>query len=263
MWLPGNRRKRTLRQLKRAPRYHAGRAAFPECTVDYTDALSVYYAYQDIFMARIYRFEALRPGPLIVDAGACIGLSVLYFKHVCPDARILAFEPDPSAFQALASNVKRAGLKDVQLVNAGLGSTEGEAHFYPDGADGGRMQDTGDAAPIRVRVVRLGDYLDAPVDLLKMNIEGMEGPVFEQIAPKLDRVREVIMEYHAFHDLPQSLGAILNRLDQKGFRYLVTTPPGAAPPLPFRMASDYRHFNLVYAKNMRSVAEADAGGATQ
>ena len=52
--------------------------------------------YEDIFINRVYEFEASRPDPRIIDCGSNIGMSVLYFKHVYPEARIVGFEPDPT-----------------------------------------------------------------------------------------------------------------------------------------------------------------------
>jgi hypothetical protein len=36
-----------------------------------------------------------KENPYIIDAGSYIGLSVIYFKNIYPNAEILAFEPNP------------------------------------------------------------------------------------------------------------------------------------------------------------------------
>ena len=86
-----------------------------------------------------------------------------------------------------------------------------------------------------------------------MNIEGMEGEIFEEIEQRLPLIKEIIFEYHAFHHLTQHLGKILTILDRKGFRYLVADVPCAPTPIPFRMNMNYKHFNLVYARNTSAV----------
>ncbi len=43
--------------------------------------------------------------PLIVDAGAHIGASTIYFHHAFPKARVIATEPDRGNFELLSSNV--------------------------------------------------------------------------------------------------------------------------------------------------------------
>jgi hypothetical protein len=101
---------------------------------------------------------------------------------------------------------------------------------------------------VEIRVTRLSRHMQQPIDFLKMNIEGMEGDVFEEIEEKLPLVRELVFEYHAFHHLPQNLGKILQILDRRGFRYIVTDACNAKVPVPFSLPERYRLFNLVYAR---------------
>jgi len=242
--------KSKLEKLKNLPRNKPGIYSFDGYNVKYTDPVSFYYEYKDIFEARIYDFKAENREPKIIDAGGCIGMSTLYFKKIYPDSSITVFEPDSKIFSILEKNMKNNLISNVTLVNAGLGKTEGITSFYSDGSDGGSMFKNGDVKKNEVKVVKLSDYLTEKIDLLKMNIEGMEGDVFEEIEHKLDIVREIIFEYHAFEELPQNLGKILNILDRLNFKYLVTDATNAKIPVPFSLNKNYRHFNLVYAKNL-------------
>lgn len=240
-----------LEALKTLPRFHCDKFAVDRHDIVYTDPLSFYYEYKDIFEGRIYHFTSDNPAPFIIDAGGCIGMSVLYFKKIYPDANIIVFEPDPHIFSVLNRNVKVNSLSNVEMVHAGLSKKRGKLLFASDGADGGSAFQIASKKTIEVTTVCLSDYIDREVDLLKMNIEGMEGEVFEEIEGKLDLVKEIIFEYHCFHDLPQDLGKILNILDRKGFRYLVTDLTSVKIPVPFLMPDKYRYFNLVYAKRMK------------
>lgn len=60
--------------------------------------------------------------PLIIDAGANIGASALWFSIAFPRSRVLCFEPDPSNFKLLEMNT--AGL-NVELYQAAIGATDG------------------------------------------------------------------------------------------------------------------------------------------
>lgn len=238
-----------MESLKFQPTSESGSFLIGGYRVSYTNPVSFYYEWVDIFRKNIYHFRSETSAPVIVDAGGCIGMSALYFKLIYPASKILVFEPDPNIYAVLAKNV--SCFADVQLVNAGLGKTTGDMRFSPDGSDGGRIlpDNSKSVAGSSVKVVRLSEYLNSPVDLLKMNIEGMEGDVFEDIEPKLRLVKQIIFEYHAFHDLPQNLGKILQILDRNGFSYVVTDATSSKTPVPFNMPSDYKYFNLVYAKN--------------
>ncbi len=51
----------------------------------------------------------------IIDVGAYIGLSILYFKSRYRNARITAFEPNPNVFPLLEENLEYNKIKNVQI----------------------------------------------------------------------------------------------------------------------------------------------------
>lgn len=69
----------------------------------------------------------LKPGDLVVDAGANVGNHSLFFAGVC-GCRVLAFEPVPQAFEILQRNIARNGLGDlVTPFRMALGAEAGVA----------------------------------------------------------------------------------------------------------------------------------------
>jgi len=242
-----------LKHLLNLPRYVKGSITLNGLSFVYNDPLAFHNEYNDIFIDNIYRFNSTRPSPSILDVGGYIGLSALYFKTLFPEAKITVFEPEPAIFSLLETNLVNNGFSDVVLIAAGAGKEKTKGCFFPDGADGGNFLSPKKLSSIEVNLVKLSDYITGDIDLLKMNIEGMEGDVFEEIEPKLSYIEEIIFEYHAFAHLPQRLGEILIRLDRNGFRYLVTDVPCARTPFPFKMNPTYKYFNLVYAKNMKKI----------
>ena len=153
------------------------------------DGFRVVYAHQEefdnlcgeIFGDGAYRFDCRRAAPRIVDCGAHIGLSVLYFKRRWPRAQITAFEPSPDTFALLERNVGSNGLADVELVNAAI-TASGDATSFNVPRDP-LFWHWGDAGPVgttpsttgrsRSPAVRLSAYLGWPVDFLKLDIEGL------------------------------------------------------------------------------------------
>ena len=214
-----------------------------------TDGPNGYIQYKDLFIRQIYRFNATRPDPRIIDSGSNVGMSIAYFKHRYPLSRIVGFEPDSEIFRILEENVRTSRLKDVQLVKAALGREKGTACFAPDGEAGGQLNPDGAS---QVRVDRLSAYLAEPVDFLKLNIEGAELEVLEEIAQsgRLSNVREMVIEYHGWPNGEQRLGDILNLLNQHGFRYLLhdfdSETCGSSKP-PFRWTPETTWFCLIYA----------------
>lgn len=241
----------TLDNLKIEPRMTNGLFQFKDYKIEYTDSLSLYYEIQDIFNRDIYNFSTNKANPIIIDAGSCLGISLLYFKYIYPNSKIIAFEPDPSIYSFLETNMRNNSISDVQLINAALGDKEGVVEFYPDGSDGGSIKPLNNQDKIEVPITKLSDYIVEEVDLLKINIEGYENEVIEEIKHKLDQVNTIIIEYHAFAELPQTLGNILTILEKSNFKYVVTESPSAKIPLPLEFKNNYKYFNLIYAVNKR------------
>src|SRR3990172_6492726 len=86
-------------------------------TVSFFDYSTFLFLYREIFLKNEYFFNARVRRPLIIDAGANIGMATLYFKLLHPDATVYCFEPDTNAFHVLEKNVKANRLKHVRLFN--------------------------------------------------------------------------------------------------------------------------------------------------
>lgn len=198
----------------------------------YIDGLPFWYhhkrafvkTYAEIFEKGIYTFTASRPDPIIIDCGANMGLSVLFFSRQYPGATIYAFEPDKAVLPVLQKNIETFGLQRVQLHQKAVWSHTGTLDFFTDGGLGGRLREAySKRTPTTVETVRLKDFIgDKQVDFLKMDIEGAEYPVLMDCASVLPQIAHVFIEYHSTAGAPQHLDDILSMLKQHGFRYHLT-----------------------------------------
>jgi len=227
---------------------------FLDYRVRVTDGLNFYIQCKDEFILGIYHFVSDRPDPLIIDGGSNIGMSILYFKRQYPAARIISFEPDPNVFKILQENLRSNKVTDVELIEAGLGAEAGTVGFAADNKAGGQFDPTHGDSQI-VRVERLSDYVNEPVDFLKLNIEGQELSVLQELAAagKLRNIREMVIEYHGWADGQQLLGELLMLLSQSGYRYLVhdfDSETGHATKPPFKINPGVPWFCLVYARRI-------------
>jgi len=232
------------------------------------DAMNFYMLFKDVFCRRIYDFQTNRDDPVILDCGANIGMGVMYFKHRWPRARINAFEPDRAVLPLLRENLSANGMTNVHVVEAALSASSTPRSFRGDGRYGGHLNSVGDArAPgsktgnesgneasadetYTVPCVRLRDYLDGPVDFLKMNIEGAEWEVLSDCRDRLARVAAMAIEYHHLPGLPRRLHRILELLDDTGFDCIVhsydaETNPHGQPP--FRIHRNTSYYALLAA----------------
>ena len=253
--------RRLRRRALRVGPHHPGRVRYEGLDLRYTDLQSLYIECKDIFGHRIYHFNCQTQRPRIIDGGGCLGISCLYFKSIYPKARITCFEPDERMSSLLRKNLRLNGASDVEVVTAGLAARAGRQAFDPDGSDGGRLTvnttTTNTDPPYSpprpsVRTIPLSEYLDEPVDLLKLNIEGQEWPVLSEAAGsgKLKNVRRMVIEYHGWPDRKQCLGKILELLNDRGFHYKLhdfdrETCEATKPP--FTESTNQSWFCLIHA----------------
>jgi len=184
--------------------------------IDYLDILATFGQYEEIFLQKGYDFAASLDDPVIVDCGGNIGMSVLRFARLFPAARIQVYEADPRISEVLRANLK-ANHVEAEVIGAAVSVSEGEVRFNPDGSDGGSI--VGASGLVRVPGVRLAERLPPRVDLLKLDIEGAEYAVIDDlcISGAIDRVRRIAGEFHCCFGLNGSVGRTMVALENAGF----------------------------------------------
>lgn len=196
----------------------------------------------EIYGQGCYNFESKNASLRIIDCGANIGMSVLFFKQKYPQSSILAFEPHPKTYEILKSNLENNHITDVQIINSAVGGSKGEISFYTHadennsvlaGTTPGKIPNPKE---IKVSCVLLSDYIqdNGDIDLLKMDIEGSEHSVLLDLVKteKLKRIRRIFLEYH-HHLTPNEdkLGGFLTILEENGFGYRIQACPHPSYPL--------------------------------
>jgi FkbM family methyltransferase len=137
--------------------------------------------------------------PLIIDCGANIGCSVLWFNARYPKAHIVAVEPAPDNFEILSANC--AGL-DVDLRQAGVASSDGHSHLSDPGGGGMGYRTAADGEGPEIAMVSIQTLLASkPAErytlfLLKIDIEGAEKTLFNENSATLDAFPLIILEPH-------------------------------------------------------------------
>jgi FkbM family methyltransferase len=133
----------------------------------------------DILVRGEYDVPLPEPPRAILDLGAHVGLSALYFRGRFPSATILAVEPNPITFARLSENL--GGLPNIGLVNAAVGGHTGTA-WLDVGQDSWRTMLVGEQAgssTIPVSVSTLDDLVqqagfEPRHTLIKIDVEGAE-----------------------------------------------------------------------------------------
>ncbi len=158
--------------------------------------------FEEIFIYQTYAFESEKKDPVIVDAGSNIGLSVLYFKKIYPESRIIAVEPNKASFELLRKNIMVNHLTLVTLLNYALSDTEGTAVLYKHPNQGSLttslLQSTVKYPLEMVTTKKLSSYIDNEIDVMKMDVEGSEIKIINDLIhhQKLSLVKKMIIEFH-------------------------------------------------------------------
>jgi FkbM family methyltransferase len=156
------------------------------------------------------------PGDRIVDIGANIGyMSALYLTHIA-DSHVDAVEPQADIADLLERNLRPFGSHRYALHRVGLSDVAGEAlfHIVPTNRGGSKIVETPDAHTISVPVIEASAFfakLDR-LDLMKIDIEGHEEPVFRSARDAIARLqpRAILFEDHVGRASPAGgIGALL------------------------------------------------------
>jgi FkbM family methyltransferase len=141
--------------------------------------------------------------PLILDCGANIGLSSLYFAKNWPSAHVVAVEPDPSNFELLRRNVTAHA--HIQPVRAAVCAENGAVRIMNTDAQewARRTERVSAEAPGAITGLSIQSLIAlAPPPqvyqpfLIKIDIEGAEKDLFSRNREWISKFPILIIELH-------------------------------------------------------------------
>ena len=222
-------------QVRSIKKFRSGKTKLFGTPVSFPDPRGFLHSLEEIFGEKVYKFISQKPDPFIIDAGANIGLSVIYFKRLYPQARIVAFEPDPQIYELLRQNVTAFNFETIDLRNAAAWVADTELEFFSEGSLAGstEIDFSNKNEKYIVKAEHLKKWLSKEkVDFLKIDIEGAENSVLFDLADELPNVQHLFLEYHSPAGKEQMLGEMLNIIKQAGFRYIIK-PAAESVEFPF------------------------------
>ena len=156
-----------------------------------------------------------RPGDTLLDIGANIGyVSAVFLKKV-RNGTALCIEPQPGVVDLLRKNLAQFGNR-ADVLQVGLADRDDTLRFHVDEANRGasRIREDGETE-IPVREARKVLRTIPRVDLLKIDVEGFEEPIFRSMEDELKRLlpRAILFEDQTGAASPAgAIGVILTRL---------------------------------------------------
>lgn len=191
------------------------------CRVNTSDR----WAFGQVFVRQEYGSlpADLRP-KLILDCGANVGYTSVYFLTRYASSRVIAVEPDPRNFQILQQNLAPYGERAL-AINAAIWSEpthlklcsapedgKGEWAFWVRECQPG---ETPDVSAVDIQTI-LSDSGFGQIDIVKIDIEGAETHIFSQNYDGwIDKVESFLIELHG----PEAESVFRSALEKGSFRF--------------------------------------------
>lgn len=176
--------------------------------ISYPDQLEFETLVEEAFKKHSYYVDLETSTPTIIDAGANIGTSALYFHKLYPKAKIISIEPNPRNLEFLKKNLEENDVTNVTIIPKALVGKDAERtvilYVHPRWGVFSSLKQKGwsqdqDMSPVEVETIKLSEIISGPVDILKMDIEGAEDDVLKEAKDSLRFVSHLLLEYHETH----------------------------------------------------------------
>jgi len=160
------------------------------------------HVFTQIFVEKEYEFASSNVNPkIIVDGGANVGFSSVYFAHAYPQAKIFAVEPEKSNFRMLVQNTR--AYKRIVPIHAALWNRSCELCIKNEESRKSAVQvsQKKEGTNERVRGLTIEELMKSTksdhIDILKLDVEGSEKELFEcNYESWLNKVNMIVMEVH-------------------------------------------------------------------
>jgi FkbM family methyltransferase len=169
------------------------------------------FVQKDYDLGRLARFGDIRAQyqciissgrtPLIVDCGANIGASPIWFSRFFPEAKVFALEPEQHNFELLCTNCL-FHYPNVSCKNAAISCVD-ETVYVQDPGQGNwafRTSQESNSSGTRVQAVSIESveklFPESELFLVKIDIEGGESRLFESNLGWVGRAMVIVIELH-------------------------------------------------------------------
>lgn len=172
---------------------------------------SIKHVTREIFEKKVYNLTYPKDDPIIVDIGSHVGVSILFFAHKFPDAKIFGFEANPYLFNILKENIAHnLPTKNMSVINkavvqkkknnsrsffysplySGTGSLESYVNIYSKYFKTNRK--------VNVRTIEFSAIIKnlKEIDILKLDVEGAEYELLPTIIKFSDKIHSILIEVH-------------------------------------------------------------------
>jgi len=157
--------------------------------------------FEEVILKEDYNLTINFNPSTIIDGGANIGLTSVFFANKYPNADIVAVEPEEGNFEMLKKNTKNYGR--ISLIRSGIWSHSAILSVIDEGKGNNSFTVAEILSPKvdSINAISIYDIMQErswdTIDILKLDIEGAEKNVFEKKFEQwLPRVKILVIEFH-------------------------------------------------------------------
>ena len=161
------------------------------------------------------------PNRIFVDIGCHVGSYAIRMSRLYKE--VIAIDPNPRSIQILKKNMELNGVKNIKILNVGVGSKTEKMKIFLRGGSSTFLE-VKDAEKVAYATVMPLDDLIEKADVIKIDVEGWEEEVMKGARRIISECKPIfVIEHHEFRDYDEC----------KGMKERI-----------IKMLSDYHHFDL-------------------
>ncbi|MCG8580170.1 MAG: FkbM family methyltransferase [Bacteroidales bacterium] len=177
---------------------------------------------KEIFISREYAdYFPFYQDAVVIDIGANVGFFSLFAaNNLGEKSQVIAIEPEKENYSVLTENTKHE--EKIKLINAAISSKSGHDYLYLKNSLNSSLMYAEKACKIEVQTQTLeeviGRYDLKRIDFLKIDCEGAEYEIIENLAPEIFKIIKVIsLEFHDNRSSQECGNTIVELLERNGF----------------------------------------------
>ena len=193
--------------------------------------------FEEIYIEGVYSllYESIKPETTVLDIGAAIGDTAIYFAMNLNVKKVISYEPFPRAFNLLLKNTRKYPRIECRQLAIG----KEQAKNIKDRKSYGINYDSeNNGVGERIRSITLAEALKGLSNVvIKSDCEGAEGYMFNDA--DLSEVYAIQLEYHNNRE------STISSLEKKGFEIIQEDKP-----LPDIYGRYNEKFGTIFAKKI-------------
>lgn len=193
--------------------------------IDISNTEPVFMNYEEFFIDKVYDRYDIDNCRVVFDIGANVGLWTKYILSKNA-GKVYCFEPNKKALSHLKKSLSED--KNVDIIDKAVYKENTTLKFYIDDENSlvsSILSQTGKSHSYAVEAISLKTAIEmsgeSMVDLIKMDIEGAEFEIIENIDSEIcDKVGSFLIEYHDFYfeNGEEKVNDLINKLKYYGYK---------------------------------------------